>query len=401
MAVFHYVACNADGRMREGELEACSSREAAQIVRGQALRVIRIGKAAGKKNKRFAFRSSPVTRKHAAFFCRQLAVMVDSQPIHEILSALSQQGGDKAYQAMIRDLRASVELGHSLAESLKKYEQAFSANVIHLIAAGEASGNLSEILSRLADYLEKEYAAKQKFQSMMFYPLILAVAALAALFVMLVFLLPSFADLLEGMHVPLPLPTRILLFLRKFLAECGHWTMLGGAASVLGCWILYGKEYVRRPLDALLLRLPFWGTLKLQTAWMQILGTLSVLLGSGLRMDEALSMVGNVTGNLCLQSLLSEARQSVQHGYSLAAALQGRREFPPMLLQLIAAGERSGCLEEMLQKSADYCRISAEAASQRLQAMMEPALILVMGGVVIFFVLAIVLPMLDSMSAIS
>ena len=154
-------------------------------------------------------------------------------------------------------------------------------------------------------------------------------------------------------------------------------------------------------MDAFLLRLPAVGELKKQTAWMHILGTLSVLLNGGLRIDEALSMAGKVTDNLALQDVVFKAKNSVQQGYSLAEALKGNSLFPAMLLQLVAAGESSGHLEEMLQKGADYCRISAENTSKRLQAMVEPALILVMGGIVLFFILAIVLPILDSMEAIS
>ena len=400
MALFHYTAWDADGELREGELEAGSAREAARVVRGQMLRVLQVRESVPKKQGT-VFRCSPVTRKHAAFFCRQLAVMADSQPIHEILAALSQQSGDKAYQKMVKEIRQSVELGHSLAHSLRKYEAAFSASAIHLMEAGEASGNLPEILGRLADYLEKDYADRQKFQSILLYPLILALAAMAAFVILLVFILPSFADLLEGMHVELPLPTRVLLFLGKFLSEYGLPSAAGTALLALGLWNLYKNERIRRSVDGFLLHVPVLGALKGQTAWMHILGTLSVLLGSGLRIDEALPMAGSVTENRYLQSALMEARQSVQHGYSLTAAFQAIPVFPGMLLQLIAAGENAGRLEEMLQKAADFCRISAENTTQRLQALMEPALILVMGGVVILFVLAVVLPLLDSMDAIS
>ncbi|MBQ1914363.1 MAG: type II secretion system F family protein [Selenomonadaceae bacterium] len=400
MAMFHYVACSASGELREGELEADSPREAARVVRGQMLRVIHIEEE--KQQSRWkGIRFSSVTRKHAVFFCRQLAVMVDSQPINKILASMEQQGGDKAYLEMVREIRQSVELGHGLASAMQKYEDAFSASIVHLIAAGEASGSLPEILARAADHLEQEYADRKKIQSAMFYPMILAISVCAVLFVMMVFILPTFVGLLEGLHVDLPLPARILLFLGNFLANYGLFALLGGIAALLGLWQLYGKESVRRPVDAFLLRLPAVGELKKQTAWMHILGTLSVLLNGGLRIDEALSMAGKVTDNLALQDVVFKAKNSVQQGYSLAEAWKGNSLFPAMLLQLVAAGESSGHLEEMLQKGADYCRISAENTSKRLQAMVEPALILVMGGIVLFFILAIVLPILDSMEAIS
>ena len=399
MAIYHYLACSPEGQLREGDLEASSAREAAHVVRGQMLKVLSLRKAEEKR--RPFFQRSPVTRSHAAFFCRQLAVMADSQPIHEILASLSKEGGDSAYQRMLLDLKESVELGHSLADALKKYESAFSASAIHLIEAGEASGNLPEILARLADYLEKEEETRQKLHSLMFYPMLLALAAMASLFVMMVFILPSFVDLLEGLHVALPLPTRLLISLGKFLGEYGY--ILPPAFLVLayGCRKLYEREDLRLSVDTLILKVPIFGTLKSQIEWMRVLGSLSVLLGGGVRMDEALSMAGNVTENRCLRFFLRNAKKSVQQGYSLTAALQGFAGFPAMLLQLTASGEQSGRLEEMLQKAADYCRISSENKSRRLQAMMEPALILLMGSVVIFFLLAVVLPLLDSMEAIS
>ena len=400
MAFFHYVACGAGGDMREGELEADSAREAARIVRGQALRVLRIEERERKRPRRL-FSFSAVTGKHAAFFCRQLAVMAETQPIHDILAVMEKQGGDRAYHAMIQEVRKSVELGHSLADSLKKYEAAFSASAIHLMEAGEASGSLPEILSRLADHLEREYAAKQKFRSVMLYPLILALAAASSLMVMLVFILPSFVGLMEGLHVELPLPTRILLWVGHFLEAYGSLLLAGGAGLSVFFRHLYGKEGFRRKVDGLLLRLPVLGSLKRDVAWMHILGTLSVLQSGGLRMDESLSMASRIPDNRYLQAFLEEAKKSVQHGYSLTAALQGNPVFPAMLLQLVAAGESSGRLEEMLRKAADYCGISAENTSRRLQAMLEPAMILVLGGVVILFVLAVVLPLLDSMEMIS
>jgi len=403
MAVFHYLACTMSGEFREGELEAGSSREAARVLRGQTMRVLRMKELRERKGWRSLrlphFIS--VSQKHAAFFCRQVAVMSEVQPIHEILSAMEQQGGDKAYVEMIRDVRKSVELGQGLAVSLKKYEDIFSPSAIHLIAAGEASGNLQEILGRLADYIEREFSARKKFESALFYPMILAICAMAALAVMLLFILPSFVGLLEGMHTALPLPTRILLFLGKFLSDYGPFLFLGVAASGAGLWYLYGRESLRLPVDRFLLRLPFWGDLRKQVVWMHVLGTLSVLLRGGLQMDEALSMAGKVTENRALQVAILESRRSVQHGYSLTAALKGTSLFPGMLLQLLAAGECSGRMEEMLEKASEYCRLSAESKFQRLQALMEPALILIMGGVVMLFVLAIVLPILESMESIA
>lgn len=400
MGLFRYRAQDADGVLQEGELQAESAREAAQVLRGQMLRVLQVREVREKGRKWKRWKHLSLQRRHAVLFCRQLAVMIDTQPLHQVLSAIGSQGGEKAYLEMVQKVHAEVELGHGLSEALRSYDDIFPRSAVQLIAAGEASGTLPEVLNRLAGHLEKDYAARQRFQAILVYPVILAVSALVVGVLMIFFILPSFAAFFEGLSMELPLPTRILLFLGRVLAEDGAWVAGGGLLLlVLFAW-LYSVEGVRYAVDRWLLRIPVFGQLKQETAWMYLLGTQAVLLESGIRMDMALELGKEVTENRYLQRFMEKTRKEVLGGSTLAAVLSGCPVFPAMLLQLVDAGERAGRLEEMLQKAADYCRLSAEIHTQKMQALLEPALILVMGGIVIFFVLAVAVPMLDSMEAV-
>ena len=323
--------------------------------------------------------------------------MLDEQPVNAILSMLARQKGDREYQKLMQALAHDTALGKSLSEAMGKHPEVFSATTVHLAAAGQESGNLSEIFRRLADFLEKEYAAQQKMGTALLYPMLLGGFSLVAIAFLIVFILPSFAEMFEDMQAELPLPTRMLLGLGSFAGDYGILVAAAFLALLAAGIRCYLQERFRIRADYWLLRIPFWGELKQQTAWMQILGTLGILLEGGLRIDAAMEMVRSVTNNRYLQQVLVRWRESVIHGYPLAQSIESCPVFPPMLLELISAGESTGRLEEMLEKCAEYCSLASENLSQRLQAIVEPAMLLLLGGIVMLFVLSIVLPLLETM----
>ena len=396
MGTFCYAARNMAGEMHEGELEAENLQEAAQILRAQHVFAVHLKKKEKRQDwKTFLQRQG--NQKYAAFFCRQLSVMLDEQPVNAILSMLARQKGDREYQKLMQALAHDTALGKSLSEAMGKHPEVFSATTVHLAAAGQESGNLSEIFRRLADFLEKEYAAQQKMGTALLYPMLLGGFSLVAIAFLIVFILPSFAEMFEDMQAELPLPTRMLLGLGSFAGDYGILVAAAFLALLAAGIRCYLQERFRIRADYWLLRIPFWGELKQQTAWMQILGTLGILLEGGLRIDAAMEMVRSVTNNRYLQQVLVRWRESVIHGYPLAQSIESCPVFPPMLLELISAGESTGRLEEMLEKCAEYCSLASENLSQRLQAIVEPAMLLLLGGIVMLFVLSIVLPLLETM----
>lgn len=396
MKRFQYVVRTRDGTVRKGSLEADGIREAAKILREQGFFVVRL-EASGQ---RFRFLRSLRKRgnlQYAALFCRQLSVMLDEQPLNEILGMLAKQKGDPAYQTMMQDMQREIELGKSLSEAMGKHGEVFSPNVIHMVEAGQESGNLTKVLERLADFLERQYAERKKLESAMLYPVFIGMAVLCAICFLIMFVLPTFAVLFESFQTELPLPTRIMLHLGRFAEIYGVWIPVGFLVILAGAAWIYHVERYRCRIDYWILKIPFWGRWKQETAWMQILNTLAVELEGGVRMDAALRMVREVPSNRYLQQILGQLQESVSHGYPLARFLENCPVFPAMLTELVAAGESTGRLEDMLRKSADYCALSAENLSQRLQAVMEPAMLMVLGSIVLGFVLSVVLPLLEMM----
>ena len=393
---FRYVARTSTGELREGILDAEGLREAARILREQGMFVVKLLKSKGDR-KFFSVPRSAGNPKYAALFCRQLSVMLDEQPLNEILDMLSRQKGDRKYGEMVQGIRRQIEMGKSLSEAMGKFREVFPANVIHIVEAGQESGSLSNVLERLADFLEKEYAASQKLESAMLYPVLIGIAVICAICFMVVFILPTFVVLFENFHTELPLPTKILLALGGFAGTHGMWIPVITAVIFVGiAWVLR-QDAVRYFIDYWILRIPLIGSWRQDAEWMHILSTLAVELESGMRIDVALRMVREVPSNRYLQQFLGDLEESVSHGYPLVHRLETCPVFPPMLLELIAAGENTGRLEEMLRKASDYCQLSAENFSQRLQAMAEPSMLLLLGGLVLSFVLSIVLPLMEMM----
>ncbi len=396
MDKFKYVARTSAGELQEGTLDAEGLREAAGIIREQGMYVVKLLKL---QKKRHLLPSLKLhgNQKYAALFCRQLSVMLEEQPLNDILGMLSKQKGDRKYREMVQEMHRHIEMGGSLSEAMGKCNGIFPPNVIHIVEAGQESGTLTTVLTRLADFLEKQYAARQKLESAMMYPILIGIAVICAISFMVVFILPTFVLLFENFQTELPLPTRILMETGRFAASHGGWIPVIAAGIWTGIIWLSRQETCRNLFDYWILRIPLIGPWRQETEWMQILSTLAVALESGIRIDEALHMVREVPSNRYMQKLLGKMEEGVSHGYSLVHLLETCPVFPPMLIELIAAGESTGRLEEMLKKSADYCELSSENFSQRLQAMAEPAMLLLLGGVVLVFVLSIVLPIMEMM----
>lgn len=393
---FKYVARTPSGELQEGTLDAEGLREAARILREQGVFVVKLLKSKSDRTF-FSGPQSAGNSKYAGLFCRQLSIMLEEQPLNEILDMLSKQKGEKKYREMVQGIRQQIETGKSLSEAMEKFRAIFPANVIHIVEAGQESGSLSNVLERLADFLEKEYAARKKLESAMLYPILIGIAVICAICFMVVFILPTFVVLFENFHTELPLPTRILLGLGHFAESHGMWIPLMSAGVLAGfAWVLR-QEAVRDIIDYWVLRIPLIGPWRQDAEWMHILNTLAVELESGMRIDVALRMVREVPSNRYLQKFLGELENSVSHGYPLVHLLETCPVFPAMLLELIAAGENTGRLEEMLHKAADYCELSSENFSQRFQAMAEPTMLLLLGGIVLVFVLSIILPLMEMM----
>ena len=409
MGKFRYMAKNRQGESFAGVIEAAGIQEAAMGIRSRGLWVARLQELkeqepAWDKIKKFLMQDigpgSGGRREWAMLFLRQLAVLLQSGlPVQVALDALVVPEPEDGYQRMTAAIHQSLLRGQTLAQSLAAYPRAFPESVRSLVHAGEESGTLADVLQQLADFLTESHESREKLKSLLVYPAVMGVLSLGAVVFMSLFVLPVFAGLLRSLHASLPLPTALLLDFSEWLA--GDWGM---AMLLLGCMIIlagalaaWSYPPLRLVLDRLCLRLPLLGRLVLHTDWQQMSGTLAVLTANGIPFDRALQLTRNVPENHWLRECLQLAQRQVEQGMTFAAALSASfGSFCPRAVQeLVLAGEHAGNLEEMLRQSASLCHVRASNTSARLQALADPALTLVVGGVVFFAVLSMLLPILD------
>lgn len=392
--LFLYKALNGEGIFEEGVVEAGEKFDAAKILNSQGLRVVHIEEKRESafesfKKKLFA---KPLGDKKIALFCRQIAILLDTEPLHRILSILEQEGNDSNYSAMIRGLREDVEAGHPFHKALLKYKESFGASTISLIKAGEESGELKEILERIANYTEKIADAKEKFQGALIYPILLTCVTFALVILMFTFVIPSFASIFQSFNANLPLPTRIVIGMGDFISNNGFIMYLSLMIAVLSFLYLMQYEDFKIKTDEFILKLPLWGDFAKHSAWQRILVTLATLIKGGFRIDEALAMSAEVTNNLVFKRFLLAASKNFEEGRSMTSAFRGFKYAPNTHFQLIAAGEKSGRLEDVLLKGAELSEKETGYILKRIESAIGPILTLIVGGIVLFFVLSVALP---------
>ena len=406
MASYAYEARNRSGELFTGKIKAASRREAAHQIRAKglwvaSLRELEQAKPVTSRQEIIRWHSNP-SRLEVVLFCRQLSVMLSAGlPVHEALRSLYQPAGKGAYQQMLGRLLTDVKQGKSLHGAMQGFPQVFSPRIIRMVQAGEVAGSLEVMFLRLADFLEKSFAAREKLKSVLLYPLILGATALLAIWGLTVFVLPTFASLLTDFRAELPLPTRLLLQLSAIIQQDGVLVLTLIGLLVLLMAVAWHQPSIRLHLDAWRLRIPLYGRLICYAEWQMLLGTLAVLLENGICLHEALKLLPEVTNNYYLRQVVSAAGVAVEHGTMLWKTWHSCDAFPTVLKEMVMAGENSGQLEGMLAKGAGLCAVIAENESRRLQALAEPVAIFIVGGLVFFFALSVLLPLLGMMEALS
>lgn len=395
MTEYDYKARDAAGRMSRGRLRAASKREAAKRLSDGGLFVVRLRPA----RMAWRFEERP-DRRFPVLLCRRLAVMLSAGvTIGEALRVLSEQETKGAGERILKGLYRAVSDGERLSEAMGRWPQVFTPRITALVDAGERSGSLDILLERLADSLESEYAAREKLLTLMMYPCVLAAAVAMAAGFLMMFVFPVFVSMFQTLSIELPLPTRLLLETYDFLSMYGLWLLLAVVGLVVCAIRMYRKEAFRVRVDRGLIHCPVLGNLILSAERTSLADTFSVLLSSGLVIDQALAIVQGVTENAFLRQGLRRAHSEVQKGYPLSQALRQSEIFSPMHLELLATGEAAGELEAMLAKIASYCRLDMDTRAERIRVLLPPIALLILGSVVGFIIFSTVLPLLDSMTA--
>ena len=399
MSAFAYQALDAKGRRKEGMIEADSARQARQVLREQGLTPLALTEAVEQVRQQTQGRNwlqPRISTSELALLTRQLATLVAAAlPIEEALKAVAQQTEKAKLSTLIAAVRTKVLEGHSLADGLSAFPSIFDRIYRAMVAAGEKSGHLDTVLDRLADYTEQRQQMKSKLLQAMIYPIILTLVAISVIAILLATVVPKVVEQFIHMKQQLPFSTRFLMAASDLVRDYGLWFLLLTAIGLVswGSWVK--KPLNRRHYHAMLLRLPVIGRVSRGLNTARFARTLSILNSSAVPLLDGMRISGEVLSNDEAKIRVAEAAERVREGGSLRASLEQTKLFPPMMLHMIASGERSGELDNMLERAADNQDREFESQVNIALSIFEPALVVSMAVIVLFIVLAILQPILQ------
>ncbi|HFD81158.1 MAG TPA: type II secretion system protein GspF [Gammaproteobacteria bacterium] len=399
MGAFEYVALDARGREKKGVLEADTARQIRQQLRDQGWTPLEVHETVVREStserRRIKLRRG-ISATDLALVTRQLATLVRSGlPLEEALQAAAQQTEKARLKSLLLAVRSRVMEGHTLATGLGDFPHVFPELYRTTVSAGEQSGHLDVVLERLADYTESRQQMQQKIQLALFYPALLTLVAVAVVIGLMTYVVPQVVQVFENIGQELPWLTRTLIAVSDFMRSYGLlMLLLLAAAGGTIAWVLH-KEGPKRSFHRLLLRLPLIGRLERGINAGRFARTFSIVTASGVPILEGLRIASEVLSNVPMREAVEEAARLVREGASIHGALEKSGYFPPMTVHLIASGEATGRLEEMLERAAVNQEREIETLISAVMGLFEPLLILVMGAVVLIIVLAILLPIFN------
>lgn len=395
MRRFNFKAKDRNGKLISGLVEANDERHAASLIREKDLILLSLS-TQRKDNLNLILNKfkNRIKEDDVATFTRQLATMVNAGlPITESLLILKNQAQSPALKEMLTQILADVQEGQSLSSAIGKYPNVFSPTYIALIKAGEAGGVLDNVLSRLSDNMEKQVEFKGKIKGAMVYPAIIVIGMVLVAAIMMIFVIPKMLSLYSEFGADLPGPTKVLMSVSGFFAKF-WWLMLIIIAFLVNFFITYRKTKTgRRKIDEWILKIPIFGDLQRQVALTELTRTLSLLVGAGVSILEALSILSQISGNAVIGDALEDSAKDVEKGFPLAYAFAKHPEaFPYILFQMVAVGEETGKMSEVLAKVSHVFEVESDQKVKALTSAIEPLVMIVLGIGVGFLVIAVILP---------
>ena len=404
MAAFEYEALDAAGKRTRGLLSADSEAAARRELRRRRLAPLSVSRA-GERGTETGFVDrligpKPMGQRELMGATRQLATLIGAgMPVEEAVGVVGGQDAGSATARVLAGVRSKVTEGERLSDAMTAHARSFPPVYRAMVAAGESAGGLGQVLDRLADYLEKADQFRRKVGSALVYPGFLAATAIIVVVLLLALVVPRISEQLTSMGMQLPWLTRTMIGISNFMAA--FWPLLLGGAATLGVLLVLAlrRDAIRRRVDANLLRAPAISGLLMKIEAARFARTMGILIEAGAVLPDALRAARRAAGNLAFQSQLGAVIEQVETGRGLADALRGAKMFPPILVYMIAAGERSGRLAEMFERGADHLENDVDGAVTTALGLLEPGIICVMGAVVVTIVLSILLPMLQLSTA--
>jgi type IV pilus assembly protein PilC len=401
MPIYKWEGKTTKGAIKKGEMEAPTEAAIRIHLRQQNIiptKIVSKGKAIKIS---LPFLKRKVNQRAIAIFTRQLATMIDAGlPLVQSLEILSSQQENKVFKNIIREIREDVEGGSTFAGALKKHPVTFNELYTNLVVAGEEGGILDNILTRLANYIEKSEALKKKVKSALIYPATIVGVAVIVVMILMIFVIPVFETMFKSAGQNLPLPTLIVVTLSKFIKK---YVVIVIPSLILLVFLLrkyHQTQNGKAVLDRLLLKLPVFGPLFKKIAVARFSRTLGTLVSSGVPILDGLSIVSRTSGNRTIETAILNARASIREGETIAEPLNRSGIFPPMVIQMISVGESTGALDSMLSKIADFYEEEVDIAVANLTSLLEPFLMVFLGVVIGGVVISMYLPIFQMASAV-
>ncbi len=378
------------GKVQSGEIEAEDEQGALAKLKSRNIAVTRVKK---KFESDFLSNKKPITERDIVIFTRQFSTMVDAGlPLVQCLEILGKQADNPSFGEVITKVKADIESGSNLSDAMRKHPKVFNSLYANLVEAGEAGGILDTILGRLANYIEKALALKKKVKSAMVYPGAIITVAVTVVAFLMVFVIPTFATMFSGGGAELPGPTALVMDISDFFRNQWYY-ILGGPVLF---FILFKKVYATErgniEIDRFALKLPVFGMLIRKVSTAKFSRTLGTLLASGVPLIEGMDICARTAGNKIVEIAILNSIEAIKEGETIAAPLARENVFPPMVIQMIDVGESAGALDAMLSKIADFYDEEVDTAVEGLTALLEPMLMVFLGIVVGFIVVAMYLP---------
>ena len=401
MPVYVWTGKNKQNKTQKGEFEAMTE----DAVRAHLARLkIAPTKIKLKPKDLFenvAFMQPQVKQADIIIFCRQFSTMIDAGlPIIQCLDILYAQHENKTFKKMLKEIKSNVESGQTFAEALKKYPKYFDDLFINMISAGEAGGILDTILRRLSAYMEKAAKLKAQIKGAMVYPIVTMLIATVVVGVILVFVIPVFEEMFEGMGGSLPGPTQFVVAVSRFTKGNIHWIILGIIVFIFAFRRFYRTTRGRTIVDDLVLRLPVFGPIIRKAAVAKFTRTMGTMLGSGVAILDSLEIVAKTAGNKTIENAVFETRSAIAEGRTMADPLSESGVFPSMVCQMIAVGESTGALDAMLTKIADFYDEEVDQAVENMTTLIEPFMLVFLGVIIGGLVVSMYLPIFKMAAAL-
>ena len=401
MPVYTWKGVNTKGVKRKGKMEAQDERQVEGMLKRMRISPTAIKPAPKDLFENIKFLQPKVKVKDIMIFTRQFSTMIDAGlPLVNCLKILADQQENKTFKTVLKDLNDSVQTGSTLSESLKKYPKLFDDLYCNLVAAGEAGGILDTILQRLADYIEKSEKLKGKVKSALMYPIIVVIVAILVVMIIMIFVIPVFQSMFASFGKALPVLTQVVVNLSNFIKNNIIYIIVAAVVFFYGFKRFINTERGRVIWDRSTLAMPVFGPLIRKVAVAKFTRTLSTMMASGVPIISSLDIVARTAGNKIVEEAIMETKSAIAEGRSIADPLMESGVFPTMVVQMISVGEEAGALDSMLSKIADFYDDEVDSAVEALTSMIEPLLMVFLGGTIGTLVIAMYLPIFTMAAAI-